>query len=57
MKVEFVTSGGERVSANAEPGDNLLRVAQAAGKGWAAVDSAPQPSDDALLALARDMCH
>ena len=31
MKVEFVTSGGERVSANAEPGDNLLRVAQAAG--------------------------
>lgn len=33
------------------------RVAQAAGKGWAAVESAPQPSDDALLALARDMCH
>ncbi len=32
MKVEFVTSGGERVSANAEPGDNLLRVAQAAGQ-------------------------
>ena len=31
MKVEFVTSRGERVSANAEPGDNLLRVAQAAG--------------------------
>ncbi len=31
MKVEFVTSGGERVSAYAEPGDNLLRVAQAAG--------------------------
>ncbi|MBO9503369.1 2Fe-2S iron-sulfur cluster binding domain-containing protein [Qipengyuania flava] len=31
MKVEFVTSDGERVSANAEPGDNLLRVAQAAG--------------------------
>lgn len=31
MKVEFVTAGGERVSANAEPGDNLLRVAQAAG--------------------------
>lgn len=31
MKVEFVTAGGERVSANAEPGANLLRVAQAAG--------------------------
>jgi len=31
VKVEFVTAGGERVSANAEPGDNLLRVAQAAG--------------------------
>jgi len=31
VKVEFVTSGGERVSASAEPGDNLLRVAQAAG--------------------------
>ncbi|BBI20313.1 ferredoxin [Qipengyuania flava] len=31
MKVEFVTAGGERVSANTEPGDNLLRVAQAAG--------------------------
>jgi uroporphyrinogen-III synthase len=33
------------------------RVAAAAGDGWARVDSAPQPSDAALLALARDMCH
>lgn len=31
MKVEFVTSKGNTVSAEAEPGDNLLRVAQAAG--------------------------
>ncbi len=33
------------------------RVAAAAGEGWAKVQSAPQPSDAALLALARDMCH
>ena len=33
------------------------RVAAAAGEGWGAVESAPQPNDDALLALARDMCH
>ncbi|MBX7501947.1 2Fe-2S iron-sulfur cluster binding domain-containing protein [Qipengyuania sp. YG27] len=31
MKIEFVTSKGETVTAEAEPGDNLLRVAQAAG--------------------------
>ena len=31
MKVEFVTSKGDIVGAEAEPGDNLLRVAQAAG--------------------------
>ena len=31
MKIEFVTSNGETVSAQAEVGDNLLRVAQAAG--------------------------
>ncbi|MBX7483705.1 2Fe-2S iron-sulfur cluster-binding protein [Qipengyuania qiaonensis] len=31
MKVEFVTSKGDTVRAEAEPGDNLLRVAQAAG--------------------------
>jgi ferredoxin len=31
VKVEFVTSKGDTVSAEAEPGDNLLRVAQAAG--------------------------
>ena len=31
MKVEFVTSKGDTVNAEAEPGDNLLRVAQAAG--------------------------
>lgn len=33
------------------------RIAAAAGAGWGAVESAPQPSDAALLALARDMCH
>ena len=31
MKVHFVTSDGDRVDAVAEPGDTLLRVAQAAG--------------------------
>lgn len=31
MKIEFVTSNGDTVSAQAEVGDNLLRVAQAAG--------------------------
>ena len=33
------------------------RVAAAAGPGWASVQSAPQPNDADLLALARDMCH
>ena len=31
MKVEFDTARGETVTAEAQPGDNLLRVAQAAG--------------------------
>jgi|TARA_R100000329_G_scaffold97468_1_gene80619 ferredoxin len=31
VKIEFVTSNGDTVSAHAEAGDNLLRVAQAAG--------------------------
>ena len=31
MKIEFVTPKGETVTAEAEPGDNLLRVAQGAG--------------------------
>ena len=31
MKIEFVTATDEVVIAEAEPGDNLLRVAQAAG--------------------------
>tara|TARA_B100000929_G_scaffold55203_2_gene41035 strand:+ start:514 stop:840 length:327 start_codon:yes stop_codon:yes gene_type:complete len=31
VKIEFVTSNGDAVSAQAEAGDNLLRVAQAAG--------------------------
>lgn len=30
MKVHFVTAKGARVAYDAEPGDNLLRVAQAA---------------------------
>jgi uroporphyrinogen-III synthase len=33
------------------------RVARAAGTGWAALQSAQNPRDDELLALARDMCH
>ncbi|MGB3795337.1 MAG: uroporphyrinogen-III synthase [Alteraurantiacibacter sp.] len=33
------------------------RVATAAGPRWANVQSAPQPNDADLLALARDMCH
>ena len=33
------------------------RVADAAGTGWARVETASSPRDDALLALARDMCH
>lgn len=33
------------------------RVAAAAGDGWQDCQSAPQPDDNALLALARDMCH
>ena len=31
MKVRFTTSDGSHVDVEAEPGDNLLRVAQAAG--------------------------
>lgn len=31
MKVRFITSEGNRVDAEGEAGDNLLRVAQAAG--------------------------
>ena len=31
MKVEFETARGETVTAEAQPGDNLLRVAQPAG--------------------------
>lgn len=31
MKVHFTTAKGEQVTAEAEPGDSLLRVAQAAG--------------------------
>lgn len=33
------------------------RVAEAVGTGWRDVQSAPQPDDMALLALARAMCH
>ena len=31
MKIRFTTSDGEHVEAEGEPGDTLLRVAQAAG--------------------------
>lgn len=34
-----------------------LRIAAAAGEGWAALRSAAAPSDDALLALTVEMCH
>lgn len=34
-----------------------LRIAEAAGEGWAAVRTAAEPKESALLALARDMCH
>lgn len=33
------------------------RIAEAAGTGWRCVAVAPQPTDSALLAMARDMCH
>ncbi|MBO0749375.1 MAG: uroporphyrinogen-III synthase [Porphyrobacter sp.] len=33
------------------------RIAEAAGSGWAALRSAAEPDEAALLALARDMCH
>jgi uroporphyrinogen-III synthase len=33
------------------------RIAEAAGEGWAAVKSAPEPADAALLALAQRLCH
>jgi len=33
------------------------RVAQMAGTGWARIETADQPSDTALLALAREMCQ
>lgn len=33
------------------------RIAAAAGEGWRAVRAAGRPSEPALLALARDMCH
>jgi uroporphyrinogen-III synthase len=33
------------------------RIAEAAGEGWRARRSAAEPTESALLALARDMCH
>jgi uroporphyrinogen-III synthase len=33
------------------------RIAAAAGEGWAAVRTAAEPTEAALLALAREMCH
>jgi uroporphyrinogen-III synthase len=33
------------------------RIAAAAGDGWAAVRTAAEPTEAALLALAREMCH
>jgi uroporphyrinogen-III synthase len=34
-----------------------LRIGEAAGTGWAALRSAAEPNEAALLALAREMCH
>ena len=31
MKISFITAGGEKVIAEAKPGDRLLEIAQAAG--------------------------
>jgi uroporphyrinogen-III synthase len=33
------------------------RIAEAAGRGWAALRSATEPNEAGLLALAREMCH
>jgi uroporphyrinogen-III synthase len=33
------------------------RIAVAAGEGWAAIRTAAEPNESALLALARQMCH
>ena len=33
------------------------RIAAAAGEGWAALRTAAEPNESALLALAREMCH
>lgn len=33
------------------------RIGQAAGSGWQRVETADQPTDSALLALVRDICH
>ncbi|AKH44254.1 uroporphyrinogen-III synthase [Altererythrobacter atlanticus] len=33
------------------------RIADAAGSGWGKLQSAPQPNEAALLALASDLCH
>jgi uroporphyrinogen-III synthase len=33
------------------------RIGQAAGPGWQRVETAAQPTDSALLALVRDICH
>lgn len=33
------------------------RIAAAAGEGWAAIRTAAEPAEAALLALAREMCH
>ena len=33
------------------------RIGEAAGTGWAAIRSAAEPNEAALLALAREMCH
>lgn len=33
------------------------RIAEAAGGGWASIDTALQPTDEALLALAKNLCQ
>jgi uroporphyrinogen-III synthase len=54
--------GGECDRLGIHRGDIRLtalgpRIAEAAGAGWAALRSAAEPNEAALLALAREMCH
>ncbi|MEP3225554.1 MAG: uroporphyrinogen-III synthase [Parasphingorhabdus sp.] len=52
----------EMAKAGLEPGMHIIAalsptIAQAAGQGWESVAVADQPTDDALLSLARGLCQ